>query len=177
MRRFATAFTWRGTTAVLLVSCVVFLTAGTTTQAGERIGLPAVQVMSVIDGDTIRVRAMVALGAIDQDRFVRWMPVASQVVVRIAGIDAPEIRDPDCPAELALGLRAARHLASLVDRSSGLVQLHDVGFDRYGGRFVASVRLTDGTDVGQAMLDGGFVVPIDIRGGRRHRWCAAATEE
>ena len=51
-------------------------------------------VIRVIDGDTIRVRARV------------WLDQTVDVSVRLAGIDAPELSGADCPAERTRGRRA-----------------------------------------------------------------------
>jgi len=59
----------------------------------------------VVDGDTIRL---------------------GQRRVRLIGIDAPELADAQCPAERALGERAANRLLALVNQSE---------FDLVGHRF------------------------------------------
>lgn len=103
----------------------------------------------VIDGDTID----------DLARGVR---------IRLANIDAPELHDPGCAAEL----RLARHARDMVrERLSGA---HAVGLrrleriDRYG-RELAFVSV-DGADLGEALIAAGLARPWT---GRRRPWCRA----
>ncbi len=78
-------------------------------QAGARAGaqnrlagpVPA-QVLSVIDGDTIEVRAVIWLGQVLSTR------------VRLAGIDAPELRGK-CARERALAVRARAYLRARLE--------------------------------------------------------------
>jgi endonuclease YncB( thermonuclease family) len=91
-------------------------------------------VTRVVDGDTFEARAHI------------WLRQEVTVLVRVAGIDTPELHGP-CPE----AARAARdHLARLLE--SGPVSLVDVRHDKYGRRVLALVRLADGRDLGQAML-------------------------
>jgi len=60
--------------------------------------------------------------------------------IRIAGIDAPEINPPRCPAEAELGLRAKQRLAELV--AAGPFELVPTGRDedKYGRKLRHAVR-------------------------------------
>ena len=109
----------------LLGAALVLLAGdpGGTGAASEAVRGPVpAEVIRVIDGDTIEVRAAV------------WIDVAVTVRVRLRGVDAPELTGARCPAEHAP------------------IVLHDIRRDKYGGRVVAHVLATDGDDLGQALL-------------------------
>jgi endonuclease YncB( thermonuclease family) len=125
--------------------------------APERAGMvpgpvPA-DVVSVIDGDTIRVKARI------------WLGQEIEVMVRLAGIDAPELHGP-CAAERR-GAEAAREgLTALAGRR---ILLYDIRNDKYGGRVLARVTAPDGTDLARRLDSQSLVRPYD--GGRRGSWC------
>lgn len=99
-----------------------------------------------IDGDTIRV---------------------SGQVVRLAGVDAPELHRPRCPAERAMARAARDRLQTLI---AGGVRLEAVpGRDRYRRR-LARVLDRRGRDVGQVLIAEGLAAPYHGRGPRK-RWC------
>jgi endonuclease YncB( thermonuclease family) len=99
-----------------------------------------------IDGDTIRV---------------------SGQVVRLAGIDAPELHRPRCPLERAMARKARDRLQALV---AGGVRLEALaGQDRYR-RTLARVLDRRGRDVGQVLIAEGLAVPYHGRGPQK-RWC------
>ena len=109
-----------------------------------------VRVVSVIDGDSIRVR----IGAGQVER------------VRLTGLDAPELGEhARCPAEARLAERARVRLVTLL--ASGPVELQLPGRDRYG-RVLALVTVA-GVDVAARMIGEGLARPY--AGGRRLTWC------
>lgn len=85
--------------------------------------------------------------------------------VRIAGMDAPELRGR-CEAEQRLAGAASVRLQALV---AGGVTLRETGQDRYG-RMLAVVRDRDGADVARILIREGLARPYDGRG-RREGWC------
>ncbi|MFV3073989.1 thermonuclease family protein [Niveispirillum fermenti] len=120
------------------------------------------RVTEVVDGDTLNVRALIWL---DQEVVAR---------VRLDGIDTPESRSR-CAAEKRMAQEARRMLADLVapateGRGDGTIRLHDVVYDKYGGRVRARVTLADGTDLSQALIKTGHARPYT--GGKREPWCA-----
>ncbi len=120
---------------------------------GVLAGPVAAEVVAVVDGDTLDVRARV------------WLGQQVSVRVRIDGIDAPELRGR-CTAERTAAT-AAR--AELSRRTLGrLVQLWDVRWDKYGGRVLARVTDAEG-DVAQQALADGWVRAYE--GGARAAWC------
>ncbi len=123
--------------------------------------LPA-QVVSVLDGDTLEVRVHIWLG---QDLSTR---------VRLAGIDAPELKGK-CDRERDLARRARAYLLARLDPATagaGAVRLRDVRYGKYAGRVLARVETLDGTDLGQGLLAAGLARPYDGR--RRASWCEMA---
>lgn len=100
----------------------------------------------VVDGDTIRVA--------DQK-------------IRIADIDTPEISEPKCRSELALGNKATARLIELIN--AGPFELkawpgRDV--DRYGRKLRVLVR--DGRSLGDILVSEGLARTWS---GRRVPWC------
>ena len=125
--------------------------------------LPA-QVVSVLDGDTLEVRVHIWLG---QDLSTR---------VRLAGIDAPELKGK-CDSERDLARRARAYLLARLDPAAagagaGTVRLREVRYGKFAGRVLARVETLDGTDLGQGLLAAGLARPYDGR--RRASWCEAA---
>jgi micrococcal nuclease len=112
------------------------------------------KVMDVIDGDSLRVRALI------------WVGQELETVVRVSGVDAPELRGK-CASEREAAARARELLRQLTE--GGVVRLRDVRFDKYGGRVLASVESPRGEDVAKRMLDQGVVRRYD--GARRADWC------
>ncbi len=151
--------------------------------AGERLAgpLPA-WVVSVIDGDTLEVRVHIWLG---QDLNIR---------VRLAGIDAPELRGK-CDREKDLARRARAYLLARLDPAdsgagagigagagagakagagagAGEIRLREVRYGKFAGRVLARVETLDGTDLGQGLIAAGLARPYDGR--RRASWCERA---
>ncbi|RWC25934.1 thermonuclease family protein [Mesorhizobium sp.] len=90
--------------------------------------------------------------------------------IRIANIDAPEIGDYKCDAELRLGLVAKRRMAQLMVDGKIVVHEGDPAsgrmIDRYG-RMLATVEV-DGHDVGEIMIAEGLARRWN---GKRRPWC------
>lgn len=101
---------------------------------------------SVRDGDTFRVVA--DLGA-DMER--RRLPV------RLAGIDADELDDPDTSKRTRAYM--ARDFLRVLLPIGTQVALKSVGYDKYQPRVDAIVtRKSDGLEINKAMVDAGFAV-------------------
>jgi endonuclease YncB( thermonuclease family) len=114
----------------------------------------AAEVERVVDGDTLRARVVI------------WLGQELDVLVRIRGIDAPEINGR-CASESERAAAATAALRRLV--SGGTVVLTSVEGDKYFGRVVADVATPDGADVGAALIAGGHARAYD--GGARRSWC------
>jgi micrococcal nuclease len=112
------------------------------------------ELIRVIDGDTIEVRALIWL-----DQFVTTR-------VRLRDIDAPE-RSARCPAEARIAEESAAALARML--VSGRLFLAEVGRDKYGGRVLARVITASGGDAGEALRMAGLA--RTYAGKRRDGWC------
>lgn len=110
------------------------------------------EVIRVVDGDTIRVRARI------------WVDQTVEVSVRLAGIDAPEIYRPRCEAERAPA-RAARDAIGL--EPGDAVALRDIRLGKYAGRVVADAVLNDGESLSARLLAQGHAIPL----GAEKPWC------
>ncbi|MEQ8249896.1 MAG: thermonuclease family protein [Oceanibaculum nanhaiense] len=106
------------------------------------------------DGDTITVRAWI------------WPRQSVETSVRLAGIDAPELRGR-CEAEKQAAQAARDRLNSLLSQASR-IELHDIELDKYGGRVLARV-VADGQDMAAAMAGEGHARPY--AGDTRKGWC------
>lgn len=140
---------------ILAATAILASAVGGISNAAEILPGPyAGAVERVVDGDTLAVRVTV------------WLGQELRVLVRVRGVDAPELRGR-CEAEKAEAREAAAALTRFV--ADGSVVLSAIEGDKYYGRVVADVATPDGRHVGLALLSGGFVRPYD--GGSRSGWC------
>ena len=139
----------------LVVAC---LAAVVPARAEVLPGPVAADVIRVIDGDTLALRARI------------WIGIDIVVNARIRGIDAPELRGR-CGAEKALAEDALARLEALAGGKS--VRLRRVENDKYAGRVLADIVTDDGIDLGAAMLESGLARPYD--GSARAPWCDVAS--
>jgi endonuclease YncB( thermonuclease family) len=112
------------------------------------------QVIDVIDGDTIVVKARIWLGHDVETR------------IRLDGVDAPELKGK-CESERLMAVAARALVAKLVE--GGRVVLRDIQYGKYAGRVVARVETPTGTDFSRALLQAGLGRAYDGR--RRASWC------
>jgi micrococcal nuclease len=123
--------------------------------AAERIRGPVeAEVIRVVDGDTIAVRAHV------------WPGHIVEVLVRMAGIDTPELKGK-CEAERVLAQEARAALERAL--ASGRALLFDVTFDKYGGRALAQIHSDDGQDLGSRLIAANLARAY--AGKARRGWC------
>lgn len=130
--------------------------------------MPA-EVVRVIDGDTVEVRARI------------WPGQYVETRVRLRGVDTPETRRPGCEAERAAGQAATAFtqdwLAPAV-RVTGpapgpvFVTLHDVDLGSFAGRVVAHIRRADGADLSADLIAAELATVY----GEEGPWCAGAEE-
>jgi micrococcal nuclease len=121
---------------------------------GQPKALIPVEVLRVIDGDTVEVRAHV------------WLDQTVITRVRLRGIDAPDFRS-GCAAETARAEASRSRLAALT--SNGPIHLTAMGRDKYGGRVVGDLMSADGASIAHAMLTTGHA--RHYAGGKRQNWC------
>ena len=113
------------------------------------------RVKRVIDGDTVKVEAML------------WPGIIAQINVRVRGVDTPEIRRAKCGEYERQRGRAARDFVrGIIGKNVWLI---NVTHGKFGRRVVASVWLADGRDLATLLIATGHGRPY--RGGRRSKWC------
>ena len=152
LSRFGVAYAWIPL-ACLSVACGPGVAAG-----GEVLSGPYSAVVErVVDGDTLAVRVRI------------WVGQDVGVLVRLRGIDAPELRGR-CDSETRRAGEAAMALGRLVAEVT--VRLSQVEGDKYFGRVVADVTTASGEDVADMLLADGFARAYD--GGARAQWCGSA---
>ncbi|WP_207457227.1 thermonuclease family protein [Azospirillum sp. SYSU D00513] len=134
------------------------LLAGTIAEAGPAVlpgPIPA-EVLEVIDGDTIAVRALI------------WLGQVVETNVRVDGIDTPESR-ARCDRERKLAAEAKDLTRRLV--GTGPVALMDVQPDKFGNRVRARIVTPDGLELSQSLIKAGLARPY--KGEKRQPWCEA----
>lgn len=137
--RFGTTRRWRSGLAGLALVALASLTWAA--RGGDEVPGPVpARVLRAVDGDTLDVEATI------------WLGQEVHILVRIRGIDAPELR-AGCAAEARLAAAARDRLAQLT--ATGPVSLLSVRRDKYGGRVSARVIGPDGADLGAAMVAAG----------------------
>lgn len=134
-------------------SLIVCICAGMLASVAPLPGPVPAEVVEVIDGDTIAVRAHI------------WPGHSVETRVRLAGVDTPEVRRPDCEAERALGHEAARAVAGLLPPGRA-VSLYEIELGSFAGRVVARLQLDDGEDLGAWLSARGLAQPYG-----RSDWC------
>jgi endonuclease YncB( thermonuclease family) len=132
--------------------------AGSLAAAEEIPGPVAADVIKVIDGDTLAVRARI------------WIGLDIVVSARIRGIDTPELNGK-CDREKTMAEAARAHLAGVV--AAGRIRMQRIENDKYAGRVLADIVTDDGADLKEAMLGSGLARPYD--GGSRDPWCGVAS--
>lgn len=128
-------FSQKATSVAFCISVLFFLLHAAAAAAAEW----HVRVRYVIDGDTL--------------------VLATGDHLRLAGIDAPELRHKDRPGQY-FGREARDMLRELVDGQTLILERDELERDRYN-RLVGDARLEDGRSVCQLMVEqgGAFVYP------------------
>lgn len=119
----------------------------------------AANVVRVLDGDTVVVRARI------------WLGQDVETAVRVLGVDTPETGPrAKCDSERQVG-EAAKQFTRAALPPGAVVRLTGVKPDKYGGRVLAHVALPDGQDLAQALIAAGLARAYDGRA--RGGWCQA----
>ncbi len=118
-------------------------------------GPVAAEVLRVVDGDTIEVRAHI------------WLGQEVTTLVRLGGIDAPELKGK-CDSERAAAQRAKARIEEKL--AGGDVILRNIRFEKYAGRVMSKVETEAGEDLGTALTREGYVRAYG--GAKRAGWCA-----
>lgn len=128
-----------------------------TGRANTLAGPVPAELVEVIDGDTLRVRARI------------WLGQEITVLVRLRGVDTPELKGK-CAREKELA-RAARDLVSRAAASGPLI-MTEISGGKYYGRVVAAVSNAQGHSLAPLLLDAGLARAYG--GARRGGWCGRA---
>jgi endonuclease YncB( thermonuclease family) len=118
-------------------------------------GIYPAEVLRIADGDTFEARVQV------------WPGIAITTLVRLRGIDTPELK-ARCPVERVKAEAARAKLTSIL--AAGSVELSRVGLDKFGGRIDAAASTRSTPDVSAAILQAGL--GRSYSGGRREGWCS-----
>lgn len=122
----------------------------------DRIAGPiAIEVVKVHDGDSFIAIAHM------------WPRQYIETRVRVAGIDAPEMRGR-CDKEKKLA-RDAKALAEKFLNSGGPITISNVSLDKYGGRVDADVHNARGESLAKALIRAKLARAYD--GGTKLGWC------
>ena len=125
------------------------------------VGLQQGVVTKVVDGDTLHVRIGTTI-----------------MIVRLIGIDTPEVVDPRKPVQ-CYGREASAHMHNLVDAEPIYLEADSSqgDVDKYG-RALRFVWLSDGTNVNQQMIIDGYAFEYTYRVPDRYQspFRAAQTE-
>lgn len=108
-----------------------------------------VRVTCVVDGDTI------------------WYHGEK---IRIADINAPEVSEPDCASEAALGARATDRLLALLNQGPFTLAANSDGSGRDHDKYGRALRVVtrDGASLGETLVDEGLAEEWK---GYRGSWC------
>ena len=110
--------------------------------------IPA-DVLCVLDGDTVKVKAHV------------WIGQTIETHVRLHDIDTPELKSKDADERKAaikakekvltlLGIEKEKNICD--NTTKARVYLNDIQKDKYGGRVVATIKTENGTDIASILL-------------------------
>lgn len=141
--------------ATVAVAAMLAAPAAHSESRGAIAGPVRAHLVRVVDGDTVEVLARI------------WPDHYVETKVRVAGIDAPELRGR-CPEEAALAERAKARLTALL--AGNRLLLADVRYGKYAGRVVARILTEDRRDVAEILVAERLV--RRYHGGRRASWCA-----
>lgn len=122
----------------------------------DRVSGPiAVEVLDVYDGDSFSVLAHM------------WPKQYVEAQVRVAGIDAPEMRGR-CEEEKKLA-RDAKKLVEKFLKFGEPITIRNVSLDKFGGRVDADVHNAKGESLAGALIRAKLARPY--HGGAKRGWC------
>ena len=134
---------------------LIFATAllvGFSGAAHGREAVPA-EVKKVYDGDTVTVMAN------------HWVNQWAKTSVRLRGVDTPEIRGK-CDEEKELAKAARDFVRKVIGKKVTLINVKN---GKYAARVVANIRLADGSDLTELLIQKKLGRAYD--GGKRQGWC------
>jgi micrococcal nuclease len=138
-----------------LTACICAFLQPTAASAEPLPGPIPAELVSVIDGDTVAVRARIWPGQFVETR------------VRLASVDTPERRGADCARERALAEAATVFTEDWLSREADFA-LHEVETGSFAGRVIARIVRADGGSLGEALTEAGLAVAY----GAPAPWCS-----
>ena len=139
----------------IIFSICLSLYGPTSVSAKETLSGPvAADVLRVIDGDTLEIRAKI------------WLGQSIITKVRLNGIDTPELRGK-CKTEKHMAKQAKQRMSDWV--AGKVVFLNNVEFGKFAGRVVANVSTVESGDLATKLLRDGLARPY--KGKKRRSWC------
>ena len=127
---------------LLRMTLLICYLIATPAVAGTKPPEPVLGPIHVIDGETVRL--------------------ASDEIVRIYNIEAPETHKPHCPAEKWYGESSSSYLATLLSAGGVMISRCEPATgrcqDRYG-RTLATLSTRNVNDVGDALIGMGLAMP------------------
>lgn len=112
------------------------------------------KVLSVVDGDTIKVS-------------IPNLPEELKTSVRVKGIDTPEKKAKTCPQENAKGYEATYFTMGLIDESHDII-FKNISWDKYGGRILADVYI-NGENLAEKLIKADLA--REYHGEKKKGWC------
>ncbi len=141
-RRSRSSGVLSGVLLLAALAAVVRLPGLEPVRAGDVLAGPVrAQVVRVVDGDTIEVRARI------------WLGQDISTLVRLAGVDAPELRG-GYALEKTLAVQAREYLAARIEGAE--VRLVAIEYGKYAGRVVARVATPHGEDLAAGLIAAGL---------------------
>ncbi|MDP2206088.1 MAG: thermonuclease family protein [Alphaproteobacteria bacterium] len=122
-------------------------------------GPVAARVIKTGDGDTVQTEVDI------------WPGTRVLIDIRIGEIDTPEKKGrAKCTEEAAKAEEATAEMRRLLEGQT--VTLHNIKYEKYGGRLLADITTSDGTNAAQHMIAQRLAVPYG--GGTKSSWCTLA---
>ncbi len=143
-------------------ACIIFALHPQGALANPLPGPIPAELVSVIDGDTVAVRARIWPGQFVETR------------VRVAGIDTPERRGAGCDTERQLAEVATEFTQGWLaeDGEVPSLFLHQVEPGSFAGRVIADIARSDGARLSTALMEADLAVAY----GEDGPWCDARFE-
>lgn len=114
------------------------------------------EIISVYDGDTIKVRADI------------WLDQSITVSVRVNGVDTPEMKGK-CEFERTQAEAAKQFVSHALENKT--ITIRNIQYDKYAGRVVADIYFDQEKNLKDLLITNGLAKPYD--GGHKEPWCVA----
>ncbi len=112
------------------------------------------QVLKVLDGDTVDVKAHI------------WIGQEIEISIRLNGIDTPEIKGK-CQEERSMAEAAQQEIIRLINGKP--IRIYNIRLEKYAGRALAEAETANGINIASHMIQKGLARPY--HGEKRGVWC------